>query len=189
MLQAVLGLIVLASQAAATPFWRAKERVYDKIQNREIIVSVSGPTGHLQVSGGGQIARSCAYTIEKSRDMKAAALSTGYIDRAEFDSQSQILKAHVKAYGLTAHIEMKMEMDEKKDPPTMAFRVLKGPLPGMTGSFEFFKVAAKKCDVGVDGTYKYEKFPLPAFFLKFGLEVMFQRMAGAIRRYVEEKAE
>jgi hypothetical protein len=37
------------------------------------------------------------------------------------------------------------------------------------------------------GEYSYDHFPVPKFFLEFGVEVIFQKMALRLRRYVEEQ--
>ena len=170
------------------PFWRAKEKVYSRIQNREIVVSVraaprtSGMKNLLSIAGGGQVDAPCAFVFAASKDFEAFARQTGYVDRAKFDPVTQILEARLSAYGLKADIAFKMVAGDS----AMTYAVLKGPMTGMKGEFKFIPAGAAKCDVGIDGEFAYDKFPVPQFFLSFGMEVMLQRMAGRLRSYSEE---
>lgn len=172
---------------AEEPFWRAKEKVYQRIENREVIVSVSSqeaPAGghHLVIRGGGQVNAPCGVVAKSAQNYEPMAKASGYLDDAKFNADSSILEGHIRAYGLKSKLEMKLQNLN----PDIAYEILTGPLKGLNGRFQFLD-AGKKCDVGMTGDFSYEKFPVPQFFLRFGMEVMLQRMAGKIRAYAEEQ--
>ncbi len=170
------------------PFWRAKEKVYSRIQNREVIVSVraaprtSGLKNQLSIAGGGQVEAPCAFVFEAAKDYEGFAKETGYVERAKYDSATQIMDARLSAYGYKSDIGLKLTSADS----AMTYEVLKGPMTGMKGEFKFIPAGAKKCDVGIGGEFAYDKFPIPQLFLRFGMEVMLQRMAGRLRSYSEQ---
>jgi hypothetical protein len=184
-------LIILAQIVAVfatEPFWRAKEKVYERIQNREVIVSVkslprtSGPKHQLSISGGGQVSAPCPFVFEASKDYETFALESGYVDRAKFDSASQVMEARLSAYGYKSDIALKVESKNS----ALIYEIIKGPVKGMKGEFQFLETKSPaKCDVGLVGEYSYDKFPIPEIFLRFGMEFMLQRMAGRLRSYCE----
>lgn len=190
MLMVILALILGPLSLADRPFWQTKERVYERVQNRDIIVSVKEVPGterkNLRLSGGGQIHTPCAFAFTLSEDFAQVAKESGYLEDVRYDESTRVLNARISAYGYKADTEIELAAkrpDEGHSFFTMLVR--KGPLSGLKGKFTFYPVGPKKCDVGLDGDYGYEKFPLPQFFLRFGMEVMFQRMAARLRGYAE----
>lgn len=187
MLLLVLAILIGPSARAEEPFWRAKEKVYQRIENREVIVSVRSETAErgrhrLSIRGGGQVSAPCDEVFKSAQDYETMAKASGYVDRAQFHPETSILEARIAAYGLKSDLSMKMNASD----PVLAYEILSGPMKGLKGRFEFLK-AGKKCDVGMDGEFSYEKFPIPEFFLRFGMEVMLQRMAGKVRAFAEER--
>lgn len=186
----LLSIGGLASSAAAnSPFWRQKDKVYRRIENREVLVSVisedkdSGGS-HITIRGGGQVARDCQMVWRRSKDYAEVARASDYVTKAEYNADSKLLSVRIEAFGRSANI--KLEMSPQDSPPRLGFKVVDGPMIGMHGYYDFYDAKSKKCDVGIDAEYSYDKFPLPRFFLEFALEVMFQKMAVQLRKYVEE---
>lgn len=187
MFSIILALNVIAS--AEEPFWRAKDKVYERIQNREVIVSVksvarnSGPKHLLAIAGGGQVNAPCAFVFEASKDYETLAKESGYIDQAKYDSSTQILDARIAAYGFKTDVGVKILSRDS----ALIYQIVKGPVTGMKGEFQFLPSKNPgRCDVGIVGDYSYDKFPIPELFLKFGMEFMLQRMAGRLRAYSED---
>lgn len=195
MLNLFLALIAATDVLAETPFWKAKEKVYARVQNREIIVSVKAVEKadsrfkhELSMSGGGQADAPCSSMFKISQDFVPIAKSSGYLDEISWDAGEKKMRARIKAYGYNAKIVMKLQPTEPEGAdPYLAYEVTKGPMEGMTGRFTFSQAGSKKCDVGMHGTYGYDEFPIPQFFLRFGMEVMFQRMASRMRVFAEEQ--
>lgn len=195
MLSLILALFASSTVFAEVPFWKAKDKVYERIQNRDIIVSVKEagtakpPFQHrLEMNGAGRLEIPCAYAFKLSQDVVAIADESGYMEKSRYNRETQILSTRIAAYGLKADVETKIAADNSESSePNLVFEILKGPMTGLKGQFTFFKVAAKKCDIGLSGDYHYDRFPVPQFFLRFGMEVMFQRMAARLRAYAERQ--
>ncbi len=193
MFKLFLALIVASSAIAEPPFWKAKDKVYTRIQNREVIVSVksierpgSSFKNQLSMAGGGQAAAPCDYMFKVSQDYAPIAKSSGYMEDVLWLADERVLLARIVAYGYRAKIAVKLDAVKGEGvDPHLNFEVVKGPMTGMKGRFTFASAGVKKCDVGLAGEYGYDKFPIAQIFLRFGMEVMFQRMASRMRTYAE----
>ncbi len=194
MSQLFLALIVSLFAWGDVPFWKAKDKVYARVQNREIIVSVKEMPAEspfkkrLAMSGAGQLDTPCSFAFSLSEDFTKVAAESGYMENIRYDQATGVLAARISAYGYKADTEIEIR-SRKPDSaePFHSFEVRKGPLSGLKGRFTYYEAAVKnkRCDVGMDGNYGYDRFPLPQFFLRFGMEVMFQRMAARLRGYAE----
>ena len=60
-------------------------------------------------------------------------------------------------------------------------------MTGFSGRVALTDLPKNKCEVGFEGDYKYDEFPIPKLFLEFGMEVIFQRIALRMRGYVEDQ--
>lgn len=183
----VLSLLTGSVFAEDEPFWKVKDKVYSRIENREVIVSVTSAEnrgrGHrLSLKGGGQINAPCAFAEEDAKDFEGLAKASSYVDKAHFDQGSNQMDLSLSAYGLSAEVSFKILPKDHQ----IHYVMTRGPLSGLEGDVVFFEAKKNRCDIGLDGFYVYETFPIPQFFLKFGLEVVLQRMAYAIREKVEE---
>lgn len=181
---------LIAAVQAEEPFWRAKEKVYSKIQNREIIVSVKsetrkdGPKNQLSIKGGGQVDVPCAFAYETSKNYETFAMESGFVEKCKYDSSTQNMDATLSVFGYKSDIGVKILSEDQ----ALKYEMLKGPFKGMKGDFKFLPTGnSKKCDIGLGGDFAYDKFPIPQMFLRFGMEVMLQRMAGRLRSYVEKE--
>lgn len=191
MLNIVLLLGALAA-AAETPFWKSKEKVYERIREGEVIVSVkseAGPKGEaahrLRVRGGGQVRAPRDFVFKKALEFENLVKVSDYIRRAKYDAPEQKLALEMGAFGYDAKMTLKLKVDESAK--RVGYEVIDGSLTGMTGEFEFVEVGGEKTDVGILSDYPYEKLGFPAFFAEFGFEVIFQRLAVNLRSHVENE--
>jgi len=174
------------------PFWKAKPQVYKKVvEERRVIVSV---TDHslddirlMKLKGGGQIHAPKDFSFNKMKDFKSVFKNSRYIKKIEVDEKNKSLFIRAVAYGFSN--SMKVDWSVLKDEPeesVLSFHVREGIMKGFEWKMILEPAKSNRSDVGVDGVYKYEKFPLPGFFLQFGLELIFQNMAIDLRNQVEE---
>jgi hypothetical protein len=84
-------------------------------------------------------------------------------------------------------MRLRLDIRDKSNPQEIGFDVLEGSLKGFNGLFWFETVGAKTSEVGLEGNLSYEKIFVPKIFLEFGMEVVLQRLAGKLRRSVEEE--
>lgn len=188
-------LALIAGASAGEPFWRAKDKVYSRIREREIVVSVKTepmkkPLHRLVVAGGGQMRAPCDFAFRAAQDYEALAKQSDYIEEARYTPEKNELFVKISAYGYTQSNDMRIEAGKDGAFDAIFYEILSGRMKGFKGRFVFYPVAGQEagalCDIGTAGEVSYEKLPLPKIFVTFGMEVMFQRMAGRLRAYAEE---
>jgi hypothetical protein len=179
--------------ASETPFWKAKPKVYERIQEREVIVRVNSsknpsapPAAQLDTAGGGQVNAPCAFVFKTMQNYEQLTKASDDIKAAHYAAKEQTLKLRVEAFAFKADLLIEVK---PVGPPDQAilYRILQGPMTGYRGRVELQAVAKNNCEVGFSGEYQFDKFPIPKLFLDFGLEVIFQRMAIRLRGYVEDE--
>ena len=181
-----IGLLSLfLVPALAAPFWQAKEKYHERVRNGEVLVSVhenkSAGARRLTVEGGARVHAAKDFVIRASRDYERLARLTGYVEEAHFDASSGVLAVKLAAYGRRAKMDVKMQnLDDG-----VGFQVVEGALTGLAMRLHVTSLAPENCEVGIEGEFAYEKFPLPRFFVEFGMEVIFKRMAWRLRHQVE----
>lgn len=189
-------LTFCALQANGEPFWKAKEKVYARVQNGEVIVSVIGefaakqtPPNTLIVNGGGQLSAPRDFVFKAAQNYAKLMRSSDYIQAASYDVRTHRLALDLKMLGYSSHVEVELDARPEVEPQRIEFKIVAGPLSGFRGFLSFAKVATAiakpKCEVGMWGEYKYDQFPLAKVFLEFGLEVVFKRLAEHFRAHVE----
>jgi len=191
----LMFLTVHAANAAVEPFWKAKEKVYDRIKNGDIIVAVKStrvhekgaPKNRMTVLGGGQVNAPAAFVYKKALEFDQLSKVSGYIKSATFESTTQVLTLDVGAFGYETQMKLQMKMRPEAQPKQIKFLVISRGMQGLEGTFTFDDLGLKKTEVGIDCLFRYDEFPAPQIFLEFGLEVVFQRMAASLRAYVEEE--
>lgn len=186
------------SQVLATeiPFWKSKEKIYERVQNGEVMLNArseprSSPAKArlLKVHGGAQAQAPCKAVMAQVLKPEQLPKATDYIRKATFDRKKSVLDVSIEALGHKAHLKVSLRPDEKSDPQNLHFVILAGPMHGFVGDLTFTPVSSRKCEVGFVGEFKYDHFPLPQSFLEFGLEVVLKRMAARLRAYVETEWE
>lgn len=186
-------LTICCAQTNAAPFWKTKAKVYQRIQNREVIVSVrstsdsSPPLHTLHVEGGGQVRAPRDFVFGMAQKYDELAKMSDYITRSNYNVETHVLDLRIEAFSHTADMQVELKAFAEEEPLRIAYRIVSGPLQGYAGSVTFAAVNAGKSEVGISGEYKYDQFPIPRFFLQFGLEVVMQKMAWRLRSSVEEK--
>ena len=176
------------------PFWKSKEKVYTRIEQGEVIVAVKREKGlpgkasnRLHIQGGGWTDAPSHFVFSKAMAFDEVAKESGYISSAKYDAATQKLDLEIHAFGYKTKLQLKIKPDGKSEPKTMGYEVLHGPLAGMTGVFTFADMKGKKTEVGIDADFHYDKLSFPTFFVEFGFEVVFQRMAINLRSFVEKE--
>lgn len=189
-------LTFCALQANGEPFWKAKEKVYARVQNGEVIVSVSSefaakqtPPNTLTVNGGGQVAAPRDFVFTGAQKYAELMRTSDYVQRVSYDARTHRLELELKMLGYSSRIQVELTARPEPEPQRIEFQIVAGPLAGFRGILSFSKIspalAAPKCEVGMWGEYKYDVFPIPKVFLEFGIEVVFKRLAERLRSHIE----
>lgn len=192
-------LIILALNAnswSEEPFWRSKEKVYAKVQEREVIVAVNTEDvkagvapRRLSIKGGGQMRTPCDFAFGAAQNYPELARESGYVEEVSYQADEGLLKLKMAAFGFRESATLKMSAGQDGEHKAIFYEIMEGRLTGFKGRFVFYPVRGrdKQCDIGTLGEFNYRELPLPRMFVTFGLQVMFQRMAGRLRAFAEEK--
>jgi hypothetical protein len=189
----VLWTLTWASlQAAEAPFWKSKAKVYERVQNGEIIVAVSArenatsPRRTLRLNGGGQVMvpREFVYTQAQKYDQFPRA--SEHVKSISYDAEKHRVTMDLEALGNRMRFVVEVRANRDVDPWRLEYRVVGGPFVGLTGQVGFADLG-QKTEVGFSGEYKYDRLPVPQKFLEFGMEVVLQRMAARLRAFVTEE--
>lgn len=188
-----LFTLMAVAEPAKKPFWRENPQVYKQVvDQKRVFVSVTeGPKVNdehvMSLKGGGQIRAPKDFTLPRILDFKSAFKNSAFVKKVQVNEKDQSLFILAEVYGFknSMKIRWKIEKDDE-DLSLVKYEVVHGIMEGFAWDLTLEPAKGDRTDVGIDGVYKYKKFPMPAFFLKFGLEVIFQKVAIDLRAHVEE---
>ncbi|MGZ3723646.1 MAG: hypothetical protein ACXVA9_11975 [Bdellovibrionales bacterium] len=189
----LLACLLSLSLAAEVPFWKSKAKVHERIENGEVIVSVNAkdvspqvPRYEMRVVGGGQVTAPCDFVYKAAQNYEEIALLSGYIKKAHYNAATQMMDFIIDAFFYSS--AMSLEIKSHTEPiPKIDFRLASGPMKGFQWQMTFTDAALRKCEVGIDGNYKYAEFPIRRLFLEYGMQSVFQSMAQRLRGHVEDR--
>lgn len=175
------------------PFWKAKEKVYRRIsEQREVIVTantvanpLTPPKNRLVILGGGHVSLPIQRAFSEALKFDELPKITDYVTKAVYDKSQQFLNLDLAAFGHKASLGVRLKLQESEHKKQIQFVVETGVVKGLVGQVDFFALSPTKTEVGLNGHYNYEKFPIPKVFAEFGLEFIIQRMGLKIRQALE----
>jgi len=182
----------------APPFWREKPHLFDRIKRRRaIIVSVRShkletESGHeLRMQGGGMISVPKDFAYEHSKDLEVLKKTGNYVKELNLDKETGRLFLHTAAFRYHAKMHMQVSYKENHDKSpeksVIQFEIVRGTFQGMKGEFNFEEYNGGRTIIGFNSLYNYEELPIPRFFVRFGLEVVIQKMSERIRSVIESE--
>ena len=170
------------------PFWRRKEKLYERVKGGEVIVSVTAhdvspqrPKWDLIVGGGGHVNAPCALVFTEGQKYEKLAGLAGYVTKAKYDAGNEKLHITISAYGYTRDVTLAVKAADGRE---IELRMLDGPMAGFWWKLTMSEFKPAVCEVAITGDYKYDEFPIPRIFLQFGMEVVMKRSAERLRRHV-----
>lgn len=186
-------LTIYLAQAAEPPFWKTKAKVFERIQNHEVIVSVTAldnanesPRFRLKLAGGGHVNAPCDFVYKTAHNYQELSRLSGFVEKSQYDSSTHILDVTISAFFYRSIF--KLEIEEPKGPEKeLVFHIISGPMRGLKWSISFADVKSGKCEIDWRGEYKYDQFPIPKLFLEFGLEAIYRHMAERLRSFTERE--
>jgi hypothetical protein len=111
-----------------------------------------------------------------------------YIKDSDYDPKTKIFRLHLVAFRYHARLNMRIFLDEEKDSlKAFRFLVLDGEFKDMKGVMQFQDHGRRKTEISMTVHDDFDKLPLPGFFIEFGLEVVFQKMAERMRSFIEKE--
>lgn len=187
----VVFTFVLPTRAGAEdPFWKTKAKLYDRVKNGEVIVSVTAhdmspaqPKWNLVLAGGGHVRAPCAVVFREAEKFEEAAKLTGYFENPKYDPATGKMQATISAYGFRRLVNMAVTANDGRE---VEMRMLDGPMRGFWWRLSLSEIKSSVCEVALTGDYGYDEFPIPRLFLQFGMEVIFKRTAERLGKHVRE---
>ncbi len=193
----LIGLLVLEGVSAQTqtvPFWKKKAKVYDRVKEGEVIVSVrtepveaSDSSNQLELQGGGIVRAPRRFVFSRSQRFEDLPQATGYVKSARYSEETRHLEVQIEAYGYSTKTVLQIDPSSTSEPWHFRYRVIEGPMKGMWGQLKFVSTDKGQTEVGLEGTYEYQAFPIPRFFLTFGMEAVLKFMAVRLRQFLEKE--
>jgi len=171
----LLNLFLSLAVAQTLPFWKGKAKIYERVQNGEVIVSVMAEPQappqkhyHLHASGGGQVAAPCDFALKSAQKYEETAKVSSYVTEAKYHPDSKFLDVTIEVFFHQATME-------------------NGVMRGFTWDLDFTEVNPRRCEIAFAGDFAYDTFPIPQMFLSFGLEAVFKHLAEQLRGHVEHE--
>ena len=176
------------------PFWERKERIYKKmVDERAIYVSVKTVDNkapapkprRLKILGAGVIHRPRSVTREKLVQYDKWSGIHESIRVSTWTPATKRLFLHMEAFDYHAKMILQVEAEKRENEDWIHMKVVQGSFEGMTVGFRMKDAKSRKTEVAMTANYDFEKLPMPQFFVVFGLEVVFQKIAEKMRLFVE----
>lgn len=176
------------------PFWEKKERIYQKmIDERAIYVSVKtektnkDKVERLKILGAGVIHRPRETAWRAFTQFGHWSEIHESIRESRWVPSSKRLFLHMEAFNYHAKMILNVEVENLEQEDWIHMKVVQGSFAGMTVAFRLKDAKGRKTEVAMTALYEFEKLPMPQFFVVFGLEVVFQKIAGKMRLFIERE--
>lgn len=190
----VLAAALVAHGQTPEPYWKTKPKVRDRIeQQRAIVVSVRDEESkdaknpkHLFLSGAGQTRTPARWTFAEAQKFENLKKISDHFKEVKWEAARSELYLHGEAFKYHARMHVKIETQSESEPYMITFNVVRGSFSGLKGKITFEDNKRGKTLIGFQADYGYKKLPMPAFFIEFGLEFVLQRVAGALREFLEK---
>ena len=189
-------------QISSHAFWRKPKYFQKIVEDRSILVNVRSskikqsakeaeklPAKQtLNIEGAGMVDRTVDQSYSTLKQFSRWKEMSDYIQSSTYDPSTKILKLHLLAFRYHARMNMRIFFDDKEpSPKALRFLVLDGEFKDMKGVLEFKDHERRKAVISMTVYDEFDKLPLPEFFIEFGLEVVFQKMAERMRSFIEKE--
>jgi hypothetical protein len=180
----------------AVPFWQKKTSALKKMEDeRAIFVSVhterqkpeppEEAQHRLKILGAGWVNKPRSVSLARMQDYAKWSEIHTYIKAATYTAETKRLYLHMEAFGYEAKMIMTTSLQVQKSTDVLHFFVEEGTFKGMRAAIRFQDARSRKTEIALAAQYDYKHLPLPLFFVEFGLEVVFQKIAEKMRTYIE----
>lgn len=181
----------LLSLIFATPFWKAKPKVYERVKQGEIIVSAKltekEDKKYLKLISAGHIKASKDFTwqeILKFEQYNQIADNFRNI-RHEADKKKVYLEMGAMGYYAKLWIDYSTTQTAAKN--SLEWKVVKGGFKGLSGDLSVEAFDENVAEISIHGDMLAEVIPIPNALLKIGLEFVGKIMAKKMRQFIENK--
>ena len=183
--------------------WKKQKRFVRRWKkDRRILVSVEEAKfekkKRLDMKGWGMVRAPQSIVYAVASDFSKMKDLSDYILESRYQQEQGLLYVHTKAFGYHAHMLFQVKAVETDQEKQIRWRIVQGTFTGMTGTIQIESLAkaigstsareASQSLVSLYAQHDYENLGIPDFFVRFGLEVILEKVSSTIRRVVEEKS-
>jgi uncharacterized membrane protein len=183
--------------ALPTPFWNGKNKVLEKLESREILVSVrtesvegAPEVSRLLMSGVGWVNRAPLDVFTQAKNFEKLPSVSEHFREVKFDEKTSRLFVISQALGYQARMLFQVRFDEQGR--RIEFQVIEGHFLGLRGEIGMANVKGTrglllegKTEMSVLMAHEARELPVPKFLIGFALEVVSKNVAQKMRRYLE----
>lgn len=193
--KAETGLVELPA-----PFWAGKPKVREKLEDRDILVSVRTESGRLDeaasrlvMSGVGWVKRAPGDVFEMAKSFEKLPQVSEHFREVKFDAKTSRLFVISQALGYQARMLFQVQLLEQEK--RIRFHVIEGHFLGLRGEIEMANVLdgkkkprANLTEMSVLMAHEARELPVPKFLIGFALEIVSKNVAQKMRRFFETGA-
>lgn len=173
------------------PFWKSKPELMKKMaDDRAIVVSVhrdDEKNGQIvfTMAGAGVVARDKDACFKISQEFAKLKDVSDHFQTVTYDPKEQKLFVVTQALGYQARMIMQLKIVSEDWRSEIQWEVIWGTFKGMKGVIGFEKLGARSAEVSFTGSFEAKEFPIPKIIMGFALEVVTQKVAESMRKYIE----
>lgn len=170
-------------------FWKAPDNYKKMLDESKILVAAKTEQGRetakMSVIGAGIVSTPLQYTyatVTKFEDLPKVSDRFHEVRHNKKDNQ---LFIHMSALGYHVRMLMQLRYKSTQHMKSIYWESIEGGFVGMKGHIRLEEQGPRKTEMSIDARYESKKLPLPEALMGIGLEVVTQRVAGAMREYIE----
>lgn len=175
------------------PFWRRNPELERRMRDeRAILVSVKQekiPNDQVRftMSGAGLVNRPKDFCFEVSQQYERLKEVSDHFKTVSFDPATRQLFIVTEALGYQARMVLKILPVSEDWRSELQWQVVWGHFKGMTGLIGFEKTDDEKTEISLNAKYEAKELPLPKILMGFALEVITQKVAERMRKFIESQ--
>ena len=187
----LLGVFFAANaDSSKLPFWKEPDNYKLMTEKNQILVSAKTDAEDkmwtMAVSAAGIIRAPLGFTYETVKKFEELPKVNDKFEEVKWNDGAEKLFLHMSAMGYHVKMTVKLKFEERPDKKIIHFESIEGGFLGMKGQIMLSEFSPRKTEMSLESTYIAEKLPLPKPLMGIGLEFVTQRVAGAMREYIEK---
>lgn len=180
----------------AEPFWKRKEKIYQRVKSeRMVAVKVTAIADEskgkdfrrMKMLGAGHSHVPTRFAFDQACAFDKLPKMSSYIRHVSHHKEIGQVAMHSQAFGYKAFMRMQVDPQWQGEKGRIGVRVIEGTFEGMTATLLLEPLDPTHTEISLTAQYDYEKLPIPAFFVEFGLEVVVQKVAERMRAFAEQE--
>jgi uncharacterized membrane protein len=177
-------------RGSPSPFWR-KPNIQKKMrEENDIVVSAlresTGGSDQLRIQGAGIVRTDSATAFEIVRAVHRLPEISERIRKVRHREDLDLFYIEGEVMGWVAPMILQIDFDREQK--VIRWRNVAGAFRSMTGQVQLRDDERQGAEFSMTAFYAFEKLPLPAFLVEFGIEWALKSVAHRMREFIEQEA-